>query len=147
MVKNEQINIFFLIHMQCSPKVSLGWRRSFPNHNFILIPSSISNIVISIERNLLTSIGGKIFATSEASTYFRWALYMYICPDQIPVYLVYTGRTLAVYTGVHWWHWTYSVCTVYTASVRPVSTLTTLEFGLGVIAMTESPKSNRELEK
>ncbi len=30
---------------------------------------------------------------------------------------------------VHWVY--YSVCTVYTASVRPVYTLTTLEFGLG----------------
>ncbi len=25
-------------------------------------------------------------------------------PDQTPVYLVYTVRTLAVYTGVHWWY-------------------------------------------
>ncbi len=34
---------------------------------------------------------------------------------------------------VHWAH--YSVCTVYTASVRPVYTLTTLEFGLGMHEM------------
>ncbi len=58
-------------------------------------------------------------------------------PDQTPVYLVYTVRTLALYSGViqctatlevNWFH--YSVCTVYTASVRPVYTLSTLEFGL-----------------
>ncbi len=80
----------------------------------------------------------------------------YTNPDQIPVYLVYTVCALAVYTALmtHWHtltvtrytgaiviqciatlelHWAYySVCTVYTASVRPVYTLTTLEFGLGI---------------
>ncbi len=45
-------------------------------------------------------------------------------------YLVYTDDTLAYTTlELHWVH--YSECTVYTASVRPVYTLITLEFGLG----------------
>ncbi len=41
------------------------------------------------------------FATSQ-HILFRTTLST--IPDQIPVYLVYTVCTLAVYTGVHWWH-------------------------------------------
>ena len=61
--------------------------------------------------------------------------WLYTAVDSVsPVYTLstlsnsvysYTGATL----GLHWVH--YIVWAVYTASVRPAYTLTTMEFGLG----------------